>query len=227
MLTYFTFSGLYASQRHLAFETGVFDTGVYTQPLWNYNHGRGFAVSTIEDNGPLRWATHVEPILFLIAPLYALLPDPRTLYWLQAGVLTLAALPMYALARRRLQSEWVALVIVLAYFLLPATQSVTLFDFHAVTFAPLYYAAYRIGTALIGEGKPRVTEASLEPRGEGIGPLLAFWWGRITALGKPLLLGLAILACTMGLSAYLLITLLWRLKISWAWRQRKRQRASR
>ena len=96
-----------------------------------------------------------------------------------------------------------------------------------VTFAPLYYTAYRIGTALIGEGKPRVTEASLEPRGEGIGPLLAFWWGRITALGRPLLLGLAILACTMGLSAYLLITLLWRLKISWAWRQRKRQRASR
>ena len=153
MLTYFTFSGLYASQRHLAFETGVFDTGVYTQPLWNYNHGRGFAVSTIEDNGPLRWATHVEPILFLIAPLYALLPDPRTLYWLQAGALTLAALPMYALARRRLQSEWVALVIVLAYFLLPATQSVTLFDFHAVTFAPLFLlsAIYFLDRALAAQ----------------------------------------------------------------------------
>jgi uncharacterized membrane protein len=138
MLTYLAFAVWYTGQRHLAFETGVFDTGVYTQPLWNFSHGHGFAVSTIEDNGPLRWATHVEPILFLVAPLYALWPDPRTLFWLQALALTLAALPLYALARRRLRSEWVALVVVLAYFLLPATQSVTLFDFHAVTLAPLF-----------------------------------------------------------------------------------------
>jgi uncharacterized membrane protein len=138
MLTYLAFAVWYTNQRHLAFETGVFDTGVYTQPLWNFIHGQGFAVSTIEDNGPLRWATHVEPILFLVAPLYALWPDPRTLYGLQAAALTLAALPMYALAHRRLRSEWAALVVVLAYFLLPATQSVTLFDFHAVTLAPLF-----------------------------------------------------------------------------------------
>lgn len=154
MLAYFIFCGLYASQRHLAFETGVFDTGVYTQPLWNFIQGRGFAVSTIEDNGPLRWATHVEPILFLIVPIYALWPDPRTLYWLQAGALTLAAVPMYALARRRLQSEWIALAIVFAYFLLPATQSVTLFDFHAVTFAPLFLlsAIYFLDRALATQG---------------------------------------------------------------------------
>lgn len=95
-----------------------------------------------------------------------------------------------------------------------------------VTFAPLYYTAYRLGTALIGEETPRVTEASLEPRGEGIGAWLAFWWKKITALGKPLLLGLAILASAMGAAAYLLISLLWRLWILWAWRRRKRQRSA-
>ena len=105
-MTNFVYFGLYATQRHLAFETGAFDLGVYTQPLWNFIHGRDFAVSIIEDNGPIRWATHVEPILFLIAPLYALWPDPRTLIWLQVAGLSLAGLPLYGLAVRRLQHEW-------------------------------------------------------------------------------------------------------------------------
>jgi uncharacterized membrane protein len=154
MLVNFIYFGLYASQRHLAFETGAFDVGVYTQPLWNFNHGRDFAVSIIEDNGPIRWATHVEPILFLIAPLYALWPDPRTLLWLQIAAMSLAALPLYALAARRLHSEWIALVVVLAYFLMPATEAVTLFDFHAVTFAPLFFlsAIYFLDRALAGQG---------------------------------------------------------------------------
>ncbi len=156
MLTFFIFCGWYTTQRHLAFETGVFDTGVYIQPLWNFIHGRGFAVSTIEDNGPLRWATHVEPILFLIAPLYALRPNPTTLFWLQVSALTLAAWPMYALAVRRLSgNEWAALAVVAAYFLMPATQSVTLFDFHAVTLAPLFLlsAIYFLDRALEARGK--------------------------------------------------------------------------
>jgi uncharacterized membrane protein len=155
MLVYFVYFGLYATQRHLAFETGAFDVGVYAQPLWNFIQGRDFAVSLIEDNGPLRWATHVEPILFLIAPIYKLWPDPRTLLWLQVAGLTLAALPLYALAARRLQNEWVALTMVAAYFLLPATESVTLFDFHAVTFAPpfLLAAIYFLDRALSSQGK--------------------------------------------------------------------------
>ncbi len=138
ILFYFVYFGMYAVQRHLAFETGAFDTGVYIQPLWNFINGNGFSVSIIEDNGPLRWATHVEPILFLIAPFYALWPDPRTLFLLQVGAMSLAAWPLFALGVRRLQNEWVALTVVLAYFLMPATQAVTLFDFHAVTFAPLF-----------------------------------------------------------------------------------------
>ncbi len=154
ILTYFITFGSYAAQRHLAFETGAFDVGVYVQPLWNFLQGRDFAVSLIEDNGPIRWATHVEPILFLILPIYALWPDPRTLLWLQVAGLSLAAVPLYALAVRRLQNEWLALLIALAFFLLPATESVTLFDFHAVTLAPLFLlsAIYFLDRALAARG---------------------------------------------------------------------------
>ncbi len=155
ILVYFVYFGLYANQRYLAAETGAFDLGVYAQPLWNFIHGRDFAVSLIEDNGPIRWATHVEPILFLIVPLYWLWPDPRLLLWLQVAGMSLAALPLYALAMRRLWSEGVALVIVLAYFLMPAAEAVTLFDFHAIALAPLFLlsALYFLDRALAAQGK--------------------------------------------------------------------------
>ena len=155
-LTYLIYFGSYATQRYLAFETGAFDVGVYAQPLWNYLQGRGFALSIVAaDHGLSRWATHVEPILFLILPLYRLWPDPRTLLWLQVSALSLAALPLYVLALRRLQNAWAALVIVLTYFLMPATEAVTLFDFHAVALAPLFLLAaiYFLDLALEGQGQ--------------------------------------------------------------------------
>jgi uncharacterized membrane protein len=146
--------GMFATRRYLAFETSAFDLGVYVQPLWNFIQGRNFALSLVADNGPLRWATHVEPILFLLVPLYKLWPDPRTLLWVQVTALSLAALPLFALAARRLQNEWIAVIIVLAYFLLPATQAVALFDFHAVALAPLFIlgAVYFLDQALAVQG---------------------------------------------------------------------------
>ena len=180
ILLNFTYAGLYATQRHLAFETGAFDVGVYAQPLWNFTQGRNFTGSIQADNGPLRWANHVEPILFLIAPLYKLWPDPRSLLWLQVAALSLAALPLFALAVRRLQNEWAALAIVLAYFLLPATQAVTLFDFHAVALAPLFLlsALYFLDLALALQGKSLWLWPEANGK-EGTGE--QFMWGGLLA----------------------------------------------
>lgn len=169
---YALYFGAYANARYLAFESGAFDLGVYAQPLWSFTQGEGFAVSLIEDNGPLRWATHVEPILFLIAPLYALWPDPRLLINLQVAAMSLAAVPLYGLAARRLQNEWLALAIVAAYYLMPATESVTLFDFHAVALAPLFVlsALYFLDHALAAQNvslwmlPPHIAPTRLAPR---------------------------------------------------------------
>ncbi|MEM7347806.1 MAG: DUF2079 domain-containing protein, partial [Chloroflexota bacterium] len=155
MLLYFTYFGSYAIQRHLAFETGAYDVGTNVQPLWNFTQGRDFSVSLLEDNGIIRWGTHFEPINYLIAILYAIFPTPRTVLWLQVAVMTLAAIPLYALAHRRLRNEWAALIIVLAYYLMPATESVTLFDYHVVALAPicLLSAIYFLDKALAAQGK--------------------------------------------------------------------------
>ncbi|MFH2133727.1 MAG: DUF2062 domain-containing protein [Pseudomonadota bacterium] len=106
---------------------------------------------------------------------------------------------------------------------LPSAIASTLVT-NPVTFAPIYYGAYRIGTALIGNGSPPPdfdTSHRQEKNSEATGS----WLVRITALGKPLLLGLLIVACSAGVLTYLLIMGLWRLKIILAWRRRQRRQA--
>jgi uncharacterized protein (DUF2062 family) len=108
---------------------------------------------------------------------------------------------------------------------LPSAIASTLVT-NPVTFAPIYYGAYHIGTALIDNGSPPPdfeTAHTQEKNSDEAGS----WLVRITALGKPLLLGLFIVACLAGVLAYLLIMGLWRLKITLAWRRRQRQRQRR
>lgn len=149
--------GTLATREHLAFESSAFDMGVYDQALWNAAQGRGLALTLVPFIGLNRFAIHVEPILFLLVPLYWLWPSPLWLIWIQTAALGLAGWPLFLLARRRLDSEAAALAVVLAYFLLPATEAVNLFDFHAVALAPplVLAALYFLdrGLAATGDGR--------------------------------------------------------------------------
>ncbi len=102
---------------------------------------------------------------------------------------------------------------------IPAAVASTLVT-NPVTFAPIYYAAYHLGAVLLGEeGNARDFEqAAASGADDGRN-----WMERIAALGKPLLLGLVILACSMGALTYLLISGLWRLQITLAWRRRAKR----
>lgn len=92
-----------------------------------------------------------------------------------------------------------------------------------VTFGPIYYMAYRVGSTLVGEDEAHEEANQPQPRGDGAAAWVLTVWDRISAVGKPLLLGLAIMASTMGVLAYLLVTWLWRLN-SWLVLRRRRQR---
>ncbi|MGC8879995.1 MAG: DUF2079 domain-containing protein [Anaerolineae bacterium] len=130
--------GLLAARAYDAHETGgAFDLGNYAQALWHAAHGEGLHLTTVPEFGSTRFAMHVEPILFPLAPPYAAVGyDPRFLLWFQATFIGLGGIPLYALARRRLANDWAALGLVCAYLLLPALESVTMFDFHAVGLMP-------------------------------------------------------------------------------------------
>lgn len=106
-----------------------------------------------------------------------------------------------------------------------------------VTFGPVYYGAYRLGKVVLGE--PSVTESEAmaalesappEEQADGAPPN---WSQRIArgiehlrTAGKPLAVGLAIVATLSGLIVYALISGLWILKTRWERKRRLRTRSS-
>lgn len=156
---------------------------------------------------PTREQIHANRWLRWLAPY---LNHPHLWHWSRRGValgvffgllVPIAQIPLSAAAAVVLRAN------------VPAAAASTLVT-NPVTFAPVYFVAYRLGAFLTGEEAtppPLPAERAVD----------ASWWERIRSVGKPLLLGLAILATAFGLASYLIISLLWRWRIV-----RRRQRRS-
>lgn len=107
----------------------------------------------------------------------------------------------------------------------PAAAASTLVT-NPLTFGPLYYAAYQLGHRILGD-KPSPVLAHAPELPPDIQKAVIPqhphqpMWARISALGKPLLLGLMILATLMGLLSYGITTLAWH---GWTWFKRRHRR---
>jgi uncharacterized membrane protein len=124
-----------SSLRHESFETGRFDLGNMVQAVWATAHGHPLRVTNLHGEQVSRLAAHFDPLLAAFAPLWWIWPSPHMLLAAQAILVALGALPIYWLARKQLASEPAALGFALAYLLFPATQWLTLNEFHPVALA--------------------------------------------------------------------------------------------
>ena len=101
-----------------------------------------------------------------------------------------------------------------------------------VTFGPVYYGAYRLGKAVLGENAPTEREIKSElqaaqdesPAIEGPGNRLRHAFAQLTTVGKPLVVGLAIVASLSGIAVYFLVSGVWILRTHWQRNQRLRAR---
>ncbi len=121
--------------RYAGFNAGMLDLGNMAQAIWSATQGRPLMYSDPAGVSLSRLTGHVELIYFLFAPLYALWPDPRLLLIAQAALFALGAIPVYRMARRRLESVNAARCLALIYLLYPTAQTSVLFDFHGDTLA--------------------------------------------------------------------------------------------
>jgi len=135
---------------------------------------------------------------------------PRLWHWSRRGVATGVALGVFfGLLVPIAQIPLSAAAAVLLRANVPAAAASTLVT-NPVTFGPIYYAAYHLGTWVTGQkAKPDAleqTQAANEEQSQGI-------WQRVSRLGMPLLVGLAIAATLLGLASYGLISLAWYLRV--------------
>lgn len=127
-----------AVMRHDAFWTGRFDLGNMTQAVWSTLHGAPLESTSVTGEQISRLGAHVDPLLLLVTPFYAVWPDPRALLVAQAVIVALGAFPAYWLARAWIGEPRLALAVPAAYLLYPPLQWAVLTDMHPVTLvAPL------------------------------------------------------------------------------------------
>lgn len=110
---------------------------------------------------------------------------------------------------------------------LPVAVASTLVT-NPATFGPIYYAAWRIGSALLGEPMPDGDPEEMPESDQPLDPLPKDSWvahavARLLAVGKPLLLGLMVLASGSGLLAYALVSWAWALRVVLRRRRRVRE----
>lgn len=153
------------------------------------------------------------------------LHHPRLWHWSRRGVALGVALGIFfGLLIPVAQIPFAAATAVLLRANVAVAVGCTLVT-NPITFAPVYVVAHRLGAALLGHANAKAPPKAVVTGTAATrnGP----WWeaivDRLQALGKPLLLGLGILAVAAGLASYAMIMLFWRLKTSWEWRRRRRR----
>ncbi len=78
-----------------------------------------------------------------------------------------------------------------------------------LTFAPMFYFAYWVGTGLLGVGgSPPVDEPD---------------FNRLQGIWEPFLLGCLVTGVTLGATAAFAVHSLWRLAVLWRWRKRRQR----
>ncbi len=129
--------------RHRAFTTGRYDLGNMVQTVWNTAHGHVLQMTGGDGVQISRLAAHFDPILAAFAPLWWIWPSPDMLLAVQAVAVGLGALPVFLLARKHLGGDRAGLGFAIVYLLYPATEWLTLNEFHPVALAcPLLLAAF-------------------------------------------------------------------------------------
>jgi len=106
-------------QAYLSFDLAHFDLGNMVQAVWSTTQGRPLESTTAAGEQAARLGAHVDPVLLLLAPLWAVVPSPLTLALAQVVAVSLGALPLFWLGRRHLGCERAAGLLALAYLASP------------------------------------------------------------------------------------------------------------
>jgi uncharacterized membrane protein len=144
MVAYIVVFSALALLRHERYNSTAFDLAFYDQVLWNTSQARWMQYSVGGANEyESNFISHVEPILFIVAPFKLIFAEERWLLILQTLIIASGAVPVYRIALRTWKRGWAGSLFALLYLLYPTVGWSNLFDIHPITFStPLLLWAY-------------------------------------------------------------------------------------
>ncbi|WP_372657201.1 DUF2062 domain-containing protein [Hydrogenophaga sp.] len=172
-----------------------------------------------------RWVNWMGPVLH----------HPRLWHFSRKGISLGVALGIFfGLLIPVAQIPVAAVVAVVLRANLPMAVASTLVT-NPVTFGPVYYGAYKLGKKVLGdqpvsekEALRTLTQAHTQPQEmHGFYDRTVQALRHLSTVGKPLMVGLAIVATVSGLLVYFLVSAVWVLMIRWNRRKRLRTRKQR
>ena len=107
---------------------------------------------------------------------------------------------------------------------LPIAIGVTLYS-NPFTIVPLYFAAFKLGELVMWQGNGDVPQFGQALQGKSLSEWIPAMLDWIATVGKPLLVGIPLLAAALAIAGYLLTDTLWKAHVRMEWRKRALRRA--
>lgn len=132
LLSFVLYAG-YGCTRYLQYLAAGWDLGIFDQAVRDYSR---FQAPLVPLKGPHYnlLGDHFHPVIAVLAPLYWLWDDPRTLLLAQAALFAASVVIVHRFARRRTSARW-STVLAAGYALGWPLQAAADFDVHEVAFA--------------------------------------------------------------------------------------------
>lgn len=141
ILVVYVLSFFWLACRKWQFDTGEGgDIAVVNHIFWSSLHGKFFWHFTIDRS---YFAEHQEALVFVVWPLYALIPDVRTLFLVQTICISLSGVVMFLIARRVLKDDLSAVLMAVALLFFPSVVSQNVNQLHTSQWVlPLLMACF-------------------------------------------------------------------------------------
>lgn len=120
---------------HHALGTSTYDSALYDQGMWLLSR---FDAPFVTLMGRNMFGDHTSFVLLFLVPLYWIAPGAWIMFTAQSAAIAAGAIPVFLYGRRRLGSEWWALIGVGAYLLHPAVGWTNLENFHPDAFLGVF-----------------------------------------------------------------------------------------
>jgi len=127
---------------HHALGTSSYDSALYDQGMWLLSR---FDAPFVTLMGRNLFGDHTSFVLLGLVPLYWIAPGAWIMFTAQSAAIAAGAIPVFLYGRKRLGSEWLALIGAGTYLLHPAVGWTNLENFHPDAFLGVF-----IGFAIYG-----------------------------------------------------------------------------
>ena len=127
---------------HHALGTSSYDSALYDQGMWLLSR---FDAPFVTLMGRNLFGDHTSFVLLFLVPLYWIAPGAWIMFTAQSAAIAAGAIPVFLYGRKRLGSEWLALIGAGTYLLHPAVGWTNLENFHPDAFLGVF-----VGFAIYG-----------------------------------------------------------------------------